>query len=68
MSHHDNHHEEANPPAILYIGVLLAAATILYLLINVAARPWGWPQGAVDQMHQAEGLTGEGHGAAAGHH
>lgn len=64
MSHH-NDHQDNNPPVLLYISVLLMASITVYVLINFAARPWGWPQGSVEQMRQAEGLTGD---AAGGHH
>lgn len=68
MSHHDAQHEESNPPAWLYLSVLAAAALTIYLLVNVAAAPWGWPKGSVEKMHQAEGLVGGDHGSAGGHH
>lgn len=51
MSHHD-HQEEPNPPAILYIGVLVAIVVTLHLLINVAAKPWGWPESALQGQGQ----------------
>ncbi len=46
----ETHHQEPQAPAVLYLGVIAAIVATLILLINVAAQPWGWPQGSVEKM------------------
>ena len=45
MSHSDHQEAVPEPSPLTIIGVLVAIVMTLHLLINVAARPWGWPEG-----------------------